>query len=111
MQINYNLDEVTIKDFRLNNFATGSYFCKCSCCGKEFTGDKLAMFCLECALVYEENMNAILNEKMLLVNEHLQKAKTIIEMSKQIDSSVLKLNHVIEMLESVIDVSIEHLKL
>jgi len=37
-------------NFRLLNFATGSYNCICSVCGKNFIGDKLATQCLGCAL-------------------------------------------------------------
>ncbi len=46
-QIEYGLDSVS--NFRLLNFATGSYTCKCIVCGKEFMGDKRAVQCLDCA--------------------------------------------------------------
>jgi len=37
-------------NFRLLNFATGTYYCTCSRCLKQFTGDKRATMCLKCAL-------------------------------------------------------------
>ena len=47
-EIEYGLN--TVSNFRLLNFATGSYTCKCCMCGKEFVGDKRATVCLACAL-------------------------------------------------------------
>ena len=47
-EITYRLDAV--KNFRLLNFATGSYSCTCSICGDHFIGDKRAVMCLGCAI-------------------------------------------------------------
>jgi len=46
VDIKYYIDSVS--NFKLNFFATGSYFRKCRECGKEFIGDKRAILCLEC---------------------------------------------------------------
>lgn len=48
MDIEYRLDFV--HNFRLLGFATGSYINTCIKCSKEFTGDKRATICLECAI-------------------------------------------------------------
>ena len=48
IMIKYNLDSAS--NFRIFGFATGTYSCKCSECGTEFTGDKRAGQCLECAI-------------------------------------------------------------
>jgi hypothetical protein len=37
-------------NFRLFNFATGSYTCRCCICGSNFLGDKRAVQCLACAI-------------------------------------------------------------
>lgn len=56
-EIEYGLN--TVGHFRLLNFATGGYRCTCSVCGKEFTGDKYARWCLACALkAAEENCHS-----------------------------------------------------
>lgn len=47
-EISYGIDFVG--RFRLFNFATGSYTCKCLICGIEFIGDKKALTCLKCAI-------------------------------------------------------------
>jgi len=47
-EIEYGLK--VVGNFRLLNFATGAYMCKCLVCGKEFTGDKRAIQCLGCAI-------------------------------------------------------------
>ena len=47
-EIKYECNKVG--NFRLYNFATGSYNCICSVCGKGFLGDKRAVQCLECAI-------------------------------------------------------------
>jgi len=47
-EIVYGLN--TVGNFRLLNFATGGYSCKCCVCGKGFIGDKRAVMCLACAL-------------------------------------------------------------
>jgi hypothetical protein len=39
-----------VGNFRLLNFATGSYSCICAICNKHFIGDKYATQCLACAL-------------------------------------------------------------
>ena len=55
--IEYGLHSV--KNFRLFNFATGAYQCKCCLCGKKFFGDKYAQWCLECAIkAAVENSNS-----------------------------------------------------
>jgi hypothetical protein len=48
MEIKYSLDMVG--NFRLFNFATGSYTCKCSICGCDFIGDKRSLTCMKCAI-------------------------------------------------------------
>lgn len=51
-------DNNSAENFRLFNFATGSYCCRCSVCGREFYGDKRAVQCLACALNFaEQNSN------------------------------------------------------
>lgn len=47
-EIEYREDFVG--NFRLLNFATGSYACTCCICGEHFVGDKRAVQCLSCAL-------------------------------------------------------------
>lgn len=42
--------EDLVGNFRLLNFATGSYNCTCCICGENFIGDKRAAQCLSCAL-------------------------------------------------------------
>ena len=53
-KIQYKLDFVG--NFRLGNFATGSYNCICVHCKKPFIGDKRAVQCLECAITYINNI-------------------------------------------------------
>jgi hypothetical protein len=51
--------EGLVGNFRLLNFATGSYTCTCCICGTNFLGDKRAMQCLACALkAVEENCHS-----------------------------------------------------
>jgi len=50
--IEYGLNSAS--NFRLFNFATGSYTCKCVYCGCDFIGDKRACQCLECAIKQAE---------------------------------------------------------
>ena len=71
--IEYGLNSV--KNFRLFNFATGAYQCKCCLCGKEFSGDKFAQWCLECAIkAAEENSNSTqqLQAKIRAVSEIIE---------------------------------------
>ena len=49
-------------NFRLNNFATGNYNCKCKKCGEEFIGDKRAVWCLQCDL---DNIESLLHERVV----------------------------------------------
>jgi len=39
-----------VSNFKLGNFATGSYMQTCCECGKGFAGDKLATVCLKCTI-------------------------------------------------------------
>jgi hypothetical protein len=50
--IEYGLNSV--QNFRLFNFATGSYNCTCIYCKKNFIGDKRAIQCLSCAIKQAE---------------------------------------------------------
>ena len=44
------LDEMAkVKPWPLYGYAPGGYMCRCLSCSKEFTGDKRALHCLECA--------------------------------------------------------------
>lgn len=52
MKIEYDFGSVS--NFKLLGFATGKYLCKCSCCKKEFMGDKRSVMCLECAIAEVE---------------------------------------------------------
>jgi hypothetical protein len=66
-KIKYGIN--TASDFQLNGFATGGYSKHCCECGKEFTGDKRAMLCLECAIKKaEESLNEIQNLKTEIRN-------------------------------------------
>jgi hypothetical protein len=56
-----------IGKFRLFGFATGSYFCTCKVCKKEFMGDKRAIQCLSCAIVHAEQIQSIINGSAALV--------------------------------------------
>ena len=80
-----------VGNFRLNCFATGSYSNHCSKCLNEFTGDKRATLCLECAIkAAEENFNSTqqLQAKIRAVSD-------IIEISESglvtVDFAALKL--------------------
>ncbi len=53
-EIKYGLNSVG--NFRLLNFATGGYSCKCAVCGTEFFGDKRATMCLGCAIEIVEKI-------------------------------------------------------
>jgi hypothetical protein len=53
-KIEYGLNAVS--NFRLLNFATGTYSCICLVCQGEFIGDKRACQCLSCALKQVEEM-------------------------------------------------------
>jgi hypothetical protein len=58
--IEYGLNSV--QNFRLFNFATGSYNCTCIYCKSNFIGDKRAMQCLSCAIKQAESYNVINQE-------------------------------------------------
>jgi hypothetical protein len=60
-EIEYGLNSAS--NFRLLNFATGSYNCICLICHKEFIGDKRACQCLSCALKQVEEMDRQLSMK------------------------------------------------
>jgi hypothetical protein len=49
----------------LGRYAPGNYSCKCSACGKEFTGDKRATTCLQCA--GKEQFNAGIEQAAKIV--------------------------------------------
>lgn len=54
-KIEYGLNYA--QNFRLFNFATGSYNCTCIYCKKNFIGDKRAVQCLSCAIKQAEEIN------------------------------------------------------
>lgn len=58
--IEYGLNSA--QNFRLFNFATGSYNCTCIYCKNSFIGDKRAMQCLSCAIKQAESINQINQE-------------------------------------------------
>lgn len=51
-----------VGNFRLLNFATGSYYCICGKCGKHFSGDKRAIRCLSCEL---DHVNSVMNNNLI----------------------------------------------
>ena len=74
--------------FRLLGFATGFYTNKCTDCGKEFTGDKRACMCFDCAINGADKLedqtrylkaqvyalhNQIRNQQMYITDNYLSK--------------------------------------
>ena len=67
----------------LGGYAPGDYSCTCTCCGDEFSGDKRAVTCLQCA--GKEQFNAGLERaaeelckrgaRMQLLKEFMQSRK------------------------------------
>jgi len=53
-----------LNNFRLYGFATGGYYCKCHDCGSEFTGDKRATQCLDCAINTAESLHTDMKERV-----------------------------------------------
>ena len=49
---------------KIGCYADGNYMCKCNGCGKEFTGNKRAISCLDCAVKALQAANAELNVKL-----------------------------------------------
>lgn len=58
--IEYGLNSA--RNFRLFNFATGSYNCKCIYCKNSFIGDKRAMQCLSCAIKQAKSYSMVNQE-------------------------------------------------
>ena len=58
-EIEYGLNSAG--NFRLLNFATGSYKCTCRVCSNGFIGDKRAVMCLVCAIKAAEEKFAAPN--------------------------------------------------
>jgi reverse gyrase len=61
--------------YPISGFAPGWYYSKCSSCGEEFMGDKLAIQCEPCAI------NAV-NESNTKALAELHKLKTALEKIK-----------------------------
>ena len=98
-EINYGLDKVTLENFRLNFFATGSYSCKCRDCGKDYSGDKRSVLCFKCALKLEQNENTKLCDIIELTEDYLQRVKTIIVVSKEVNAK----ENCIELIDGLVD--------
>ena len=59
-KVTFHQQTSSYSNFRLLNFATGNYHCKCSVCGETFTGDKRAVQCLRCAFkAVEQNFKSL----------------------------------------------------
>lgn len=100
--INYELDRVS--NFRLGLFATGSYQCKCIKCKQQFTGDKRAMQCLDCAIEEVDNLLGWYEDKIESIEEKLCLIIDTVETSRtnelKLDLEVLQhnLNKILERL-------------
>lgn len=46
-------------EYPIGGYAPGNYLCKCTDCGKQFTGNKRAVQCEPCAVKQEEAFNAL----------------------------------------------------
>jgi hypothetical protein len=47
------------RKYPIGGYAPGSYTCKCSTCGKQFTGDKRAVQCEPCAIEMMKEVNKV----------------------------------------------------
>ena len=58
-----------VSNFKLGNFATGSYMQTCCECGKGFAGDKLATVCLKCTI---EHFNGLHDAARKIINTYIR---------------------------------------
>jgi rRNA maturation endonuclease Nob1 len=70
-------------NYPFGGFAPGNYFCKCSTCGKQFTGDKRSVQCEPCGINTIKDQNSYLLKKVNKLDAAILKlkegAETIIE--------------------------------
>ena len=85
--------------FRLGNYGTGDYYCTCALCKRYYMGDKGSVFCLDCALEYNER---ILNLMMGIV-QHADKIdfSKVPEIEKSIQEKVESYKRAVEMINSL----------
>ena len=54
---------------KIGCYADGNYMCKCNGCGKEFTGNKRAISCLDCAVKALQAANTDLKAKLKIAHK------------------------------------------